>query len=215
MSAVSSPTTIELETKDGIAIVTLAGPPKNEMGASFFTLLGRFVEIAPSLDVRGMVIQGAGRHFSSGADVPEIERLGAESTVEVASLLENNIRSFLTLSRLPYPVVAVVRGCCLGAGFELALACRFRVAERNAVFSLPEAALGIMPGCGGTIRLPSLIGKTKAAELILSGRSVLADEAVELGIVDRMVEKGLGMHAAMDMIASKEAAIKTPMTQTP
>jgi enoyl-CoA hydratase/carnithine racemase len=195
------PTTrIELETKDDVAIVTLNGPPKNEMGIEFFTSLSHFAKTLTALDIRGMIIQGAGRHFSSGADVPEIEKLGANSTTEVAALLESNIESFLTLSRLHYPVVALVRGCCLGAGFELALACHYRVAEQNAVFSLPEAALGIMPGCGGTIRLPSLIGKANAAEIILSGRLILADEAGELGIADRTVERGHGLNAAIDLI---------------
>jgi enoyl-CoA hydratase len=194
-------TRIELEIKDAVMLVTLNGPPKNEMGIHFFTAFSDFMkQIATESDCLGMIIQGAGRHFSSGADVPEIEKLGADSTTEVASLLESNIESFLTLSRLRFPVVALVRGCCLGAGFELALACHYRVAEQNAVFSLPEAALGIMPGCGGSIRLPNLIGKQKAVELILTGRSVLADEASQLGIVNRSVERGQGMDAALDII---------------
>jgi enoyl-CoA hydratase/carnithine racemase len=199
-------TRIDLEIKDDTAFVTLNGPPKNEMGIAFFLELANIAETTlASLQVRGMIVQGAGRHFSSGANVPEIEKLGADSGGKVAKLLKDNIKSFLTLSRLPYPVVALVRGCCLGAGMELALACHYRIAEQNAVFALPEVTWGIMPGCGGTIRLPALVGKATAVELILTGRSVLAQEALELGIADRVTDRGDGLAAALAVINNPNA----------
>ena len=199
MTAVAR-TEIRLEVRKRIARVTLDGPPRNEMGIAFFESLAAFTETElKNLDVHGLILEGRGRHFSSGANVPEIETLGAESDGRVASLLTDNIRSFLTISNLPYPTAAVVRGCCLGAGMELALACRFRVAEPNAVFALPEVTWGIMPGCGGTVRLPRLVGRAVAAELILSGRSVLADEAVDLGIADAPAERNRGVDVAIEL----------------
>jgi enoyl-CoA hydratase/carnithine racemase len=194
-------TTLDLEINDRVAYLTLNGPPKNEMDTAFFLELSRFCrrELA-TLDVSGLVLRGAGRHFSSGADVPEVETLAASGEDRIAALLEDNIRSFLALSRLPFPVIAVVRGACLGAGLELALACHYRVAEKNAVFSLPEVTYDIMPGCGGTIRLPKLIGTAKAVELILSGRTLPAEEAAAMGLVDRLVERNRGMDAALDIL---------------
>ena len=197
---VAARTEIRLNIQEDIARVTLDGPPRNEMGIAFFESLAVFTEnVLKHLDVRGLIIEGKGRHFSSGANVPEIETLGAASDGLVASLLTDNIRSFLTIANLPYPTAAVVRGCCLGAGMELALACRFRVAEPNAVFALPEVTWGIMPGCGGTVRLPRLVGRAVAAKLILSGRSVLADEAVDLGIADAPSERNRGADVALEL----------------
>lgn len=193
-------TQIDLEIVDRIAFVTLNGPPKNEMDFAFFEALGAFRLRLFALDVRGVVLRGAGRHFSSGADVSEIQALAASNPELAASRLTDNALSYLALGALPFPVVAVVSGVCLGAALELALACTHRVAERNAVFALPEATYGIMPGCGGTVRLPRLIAPSVAVEMILSGRSVLADEALALGLVDQVVDRRRGSDAAIEMI---------------
>lgn len=197
-------TKLDFEVIDHVAYLTLNGPPKNEMSSVFFRDFATIaLDTLPSLPVSGLVIQGAGRHFSSGADVPEIESLAASGEATVTALLQDNIASFLALGRLPYPVVAAIRGVCLGAGLELALACDFRVAERNALFSLPEVTYDIMPGCGGTIRLPRLIGVTKAVELILTGRSVDAEEAGAIGLTDRLVDKGQVIDAALALIRER------------
>ncbi len=194
-------TTLDLTIDDAVAYLTLNGPPKNEMDSTFFRALAALWRRDPaSLPVTGMVVQGAGRHFSSGADVPEIEAMAASDDRRVATLLEHNIESLLALGRLPFPVVAVVRGVCLGAGMELALACRHRVAEKNAVFSLPEVTYDIMPGCGGTVRLPRLVGTARAVEIILTGRTVPAEEALEIGLVDRLTARGRGVEAALKII---------------
>jgi len=200
-------TQLELEIVDAIAYVTLNGPPKNEMDIAFFDHFSKFVQSRlGALRVDGMVVQGAGRHFSSGARVPEIEQLAQKCEDLVSALLRDNISSFLTLEALPFPVVAVIRGCCLGAGMELALACHHRIAEKNAVFSLPEVTYDLMPGCGGTIRLPALIDRGKAIELILSGRTVLADEALDLELVDRVVDRHRGLEAALELLQTQPLA---------
>ncbi len=85
--------------------------------------------------------------------------------------------------------MAAVGGCCLGSGLELALACRWRIAAANAVFALPETSFDLMPGCGGTVRLPSLVGRGRAVDLVLSGRFVDAGEAREIGLVDAIVDR--------------------------
>jgi len=99
-------------------------------------------------------------------------------------------------------VVAAISGCCLGAGLELALACHYRVSAPSAVFSLPEATFGLMPGCGGTVRLPALVGVGRAIELSLSGRTIGADEALACGLVDMVVEKKALLSTAVRTIGA-------------
>lgn len=202
----SNRTSLQFEIVDGIARLTLNGPPKNEMDIDFFDRFSTFAATRlEGLRADGLIIEGAGRHFSSGARVPEIEEVARQRNDTIATLLQENIASFLALQSLPLPVVAVIRGCCLGAGMELALACRYRIAEKNAVFALPEVTYNLMPGCGGTIRLPRLIDRGKAVELILSGRSMLADEALGLGLVDQVVKRGRGREAAIALIRGASA----------
>ena len=200
----SSSTTIALRVEDNIAFLTLNGPPKNELNSHFFESLSHIEkEKLKHLRIDGLIVEGAGRHFSSGANLPEIEAMCVSNETHAFRQLSANMDTFLTLSRLPYPVVAVVRGACLGAGLELALACSHRVAEENAVFALPEVTYDMMPGCGGTVRLPKLIGAAKALELILSGRTVAADEALDIGLIDRRVPRGRGVFAAIELIESR------------
>jgi enoyl-CoA hydratase/carnithine racemase len=145
-----------------------------------------------------MIVGGKGRHFSSGANVQELLDRGNEDTYQ--KKLEENARAYLTLEKLNYPVVAAITGCCLGSGMELALACTHRIATKHAVFALPEATFGLMPGCGGTIRLSRIVGKSNAMEMILSGRTVLADEAKAMNMVDLVVEKSKLMETARELI---------------
>lgn len=177
---------LDLSVSGGIARLTLNAPPRNELGADSFRELSRLArETFPKLKVRGMIIRGAGRHFSSGADLAELRTMIAEDRQEILDrFLADNVESLLAVESLPFPVVAAVRGCCLGAGLELALACRFRVAQKRAVFALPEATFGLMPGCGGILRMQELTGRSRAVELVLSGRLVGAEEAHEIGLVD-------------------------------
>jgi enoyl-CoA hydratase/carnithine racemase len=161
------------------------------MGRGFFEALERVVtEELPRLNPRGVVVRGEGRHFSSGADVETLRQdlLGPGSEDAQEGLLR---ASFVlqALSDLRFPVVAAIGGVCLGSGLELALACHSRVAASNAVFSLPETSFGLMPGCGGTQRLPALTGLATAVEWILTGRMVTAEEALQSGLVDLVVDR--------------------------
>jgi enoyl-CoA hydratase/carnithine racemase len=153
------------------------------MGTGFFEELAQMSKALVSMEVRGLIVRGAGRHFSSGANVEELR-----STIDATALV-NNSDSFSILASLPFPTVAAIRGCCLGSGLELALACRFRVADKNAVLGLPEATFGLLPGCGGTVRLTKLAGYQNAIRLILTGDSMLAHDALAVGLVDAVVDK--------------------------
>ena len=184
------PEPVTLRVERGIARLALSRPPRNVMTTEVFEELARLArDVLPGLDVRGMVLQGNGRHFSSGADIEEIRgMLAARDGEEGAGFLQGNVETLLALERLPYPVVAAVRGCCFGVGLELALACRWRVASPRAVFAMPEVSYGLMPGCGGTVRLREIAGTGRAVELILTARLFGAGEALQLGVVDLLDE---------------------------
>lgn len=136
-------------------------------------------------NVRIVLLSGAGKAFSAGADIPEVHRLDAETSRAFSR------RGHAVLNRIERgskPVLAAVRGFCLGGGCELALACHIRIAGSDARIGLPEVRLGIIPGYGGTQRLARIVGRSKAIELLLCGRTMTAQEALAAGLVVRVVE---------------------------
>lgn len=156
-----------------------------------------------SRDVKVLVITGEGKTFIAGANVKEMATYSPEDAKKFSSLFHkalNMVESF------PKPVIASVNGFALGGGCELVLACDLVVASDEAVFGQPEIDLGIIPGAGGTRRLPNRIGKLKAKELIFTGRKVSADEALSIGLVNKVVSKDKLMEETMSLantIASK------------
>lgn len=181
-----------------IGFLVLIRPPKNEMDAIFFAELSNFLKnILPGLKLKGLIVTGEGRHFSSGANVTELAEFVQKKEF---SYFENNINYLQSISLCPFPVVALINGLCLGSAFELTLACHYRIASHNALFAFPEITFNLMPGCGGTFFLPKLIGKNKSIDLILSGRSVLADEALKLGIIDILTDKKNITETALQLI---------------
>jgi len=194
---------VRLRVDNGIAFCELCSPPGNVMNSAFFECFSALGDsfAACAARVRGMVVYGGGRHFSSGADVDEIKSIIAGRPEALTSeLFLKNHHALESLAQLAFPVVAAISGCCLGAGLELALACRYRICAPNAVFSLPEATFGLMPGCGGTVRLPAIIGEARAIELALSGRTIGADEAHACGLLDLVVEKKALLPTALRLI---------------
>jgi enoyl-CoA hydratase len=178
---------LQLEFRDGVALLTLNRP--QVLNALNFGLLRRlgelFTEVAGS-SARALVITGAGeKSFCAGADIPE---LTGRSLAQQKAGAELGQAVFAQLDRLPVPSVALVNGYAFGGGLELALACTFRLATANARFGLPEIKLGLIPGYGGTQRLPRLVGESRALEMILTGRTVQAAEAAQMGLVHRVVE---------------------------
>lgn len=179
--------TLDLTYRDTVAILTLSRP--EVLNALSFELIGqigdRLDEIAKS-SARALIITGAGeKAFCAGADIKE---LMGRSLAEEKRGSEFGQSIFAKLDRLPFASIALVNGFALGGGAELALACTFRLATPNARFGLPEIKLGLIPGYGGTQRLPRLIGEARANEMILTGRNVGAEEALKIGLVNRIVD---------------------------
>jgi enoyl-CoA hydratase len=172
---------------DAAAVVTIQRPEKlNALDGDTVAELDRaFRSLAAEQDVRGIIITGAGeKAFVAGADITELSRMGPLDGVATSRQGQD---AFRFLERMPKPVLAAVNGFALGGGLELALACHLRVASEKARFGLPEVKLGIIPGYGGTVRLPRLVGRGRALELILTGEMIDAAEAHRIGLVNRVV----------------------------
>jgi enoyl-CoA hydratase len=177
---------LRYEVAEGIATLTVERPDKlNALNAATIREIGAAMsEARESEAVRGVIVTGSGsKAFVAGADIGELASMGAIDGVEVSRLGQRVFRE-IELSRKP--VVAAVNGFALGGGCELALACHLRVAAENARFGLPEVKLGIIPGYGGTLRLPRIVGKGRALELILTGEMIDAAEAHRIGLVNRV-----------------------------
>jgi enoyl-CoA hydratase len=186
----AEPMTVHLTRIDEFALVTLDRP--QALNALSFALLrelaAAFDEIAAG-DARALLIDGAGdRAFCAGADVKE---LMGRSQAAVRRGAAFGQATFAKLDALPIPSIALVNGYAFGGGLELALACTFRLAGPNAKLGLPEIKLGLIPGYGGTQRLPRLIGESRALEMILTGRTIMAEEALAFGLVNRIEDGDL------------------------
>ena len=180
--------TVELTRERDCAVVTLNRP--EALNALSFKILrdigAAFDEVGAMKDVRALLVRGAGdKSFCAGADIKELR---GRSLVEQKRGAELGQAVFAKLDTLPIASIALVHGYAFGGGAELALASTFRLATANAVFGLPEIKLGLIPGYGGTQRLPRLIGQSRALEIIMTGRNVKADEAERIGLVNAIVE---------------------------
>ena len=172
--------TVLYDVKDGIAILTVDNPPVNPLSDGVRTgLFESLVKAEEDSSVIGVVLTGNGRAFIAGADISEFG-----GNVEGISLNE----VFNKLEYCSKPVVAAINGIALGGGLETALCCNYRIADKNAFVGLPEVNLGLLPGGGGTQRLPRLVGPSEALKMMLSGGHVPAKKALHMGIVDKMSE---------------------------
>jgi enoyl-CoA hydratase len=178
---------IELTRIDEFALITLNRPDAlNALSFALIADLGRALDEVAHSDARALLITGAGpKAFCAGADITE---LTGRSIVEQKRGAELGQAVFSKIGRLPFPSVAIINGYAFGGGLEMALACTFRIATPNAKMGLPEIKLGLIPGYGGTQRLPRAIGETRAMEMILTGRTVDAEEALKLGLIQRIIE---------------------------
>jgi len=154
-------------------------------------------EIANTPGARVLLVTGAGgKAFVAGADISEMQD---KSGLEARTFSQRGMRAFRRLETLPIPVIAVVNGFCLGGGCELAMSCDWIIASDKAVFGQPEVNLGVTPGFGGSQRLPRLIGRAKAMELLVTGRQIKADEALSWGLVNHVYEADALMDKALEM----------------
>ena len=190
---------VRLEVEDGVATLRLDRPKMNAIdGALRAELRAAAVEARDRDDVRAVVLYGGERVFAAGADIKEMSTMSyAEMTSWGTQLQE----ALTVVARLPKPVVAAVTGYALGGGFELALTADFRVLGERAKVGVPEITLGVIPGAGGTQRLTRLVGPAKAKDLVFTGRHVAADEALALGIADRVVPDAGVYETAREMAA--------------
>ena len=178
--------TVLLERHGSIALLTLNRPDKlNALSAEMFTALSEELSrLATEPNLRALILTGAGRAFCAGTNIEELSHSKSEAGAYLAERgqqLCNQVESF------PVPVIAAVNGIAAGGGCELMLGCHLRVAAANAQFSLPEIKLGLMPPYGGTQRLERDIGIGRAREMMLTGKWVSASEALEIGLVNRVV----------------------------
>jgi enoyl-CoA hydratase len=178
---------LELTRRDEFAVITLNRPPAlNALNNEMIAGIDRAIDEAAASDARAVLFIGAGdRAFCAGADITELE---GNTVIESKRFAERGQRVFAKLDTLSIPSVAVVNGYAFGGGLELALACTFRVATKNANVGLPEIKLGTIPGYGGTQRLPRIVGQGRALEIIMTGRMVSAEEAERIGLVNRLID---------------------------
>jgi enoyl-CoA hydratase len=191
--------TIALTVRDRVATVMMNRPDKlNALNDEMIEELGLMVEeLRDRTDVGGVILTGAGRAFVAGADISELERHGG---IAAKALSRRGQLVFNRLEAMPKPVIAAVNGFALGGGCELAMACHVRVASEAAKFGQPEVKLGLIPGYGGTQRLPRLVGKGRALQLLMTGEMIDAAEAFRIGLVNRVVPAGELIKTATDML---------------
>lgn len=201
-------TTLLFERRDGIATITVNRPDRlNALNSTVIGELGIAIEAAAQdPEVRALILTGAGaKSFVAGADISEIADQGP---LDARSRSLRGQAVFRRFEALRKPVLAAVNGFCLGGGCELAMACHIRIASDSARFGQPEVKLGLGPGYGGTVRLPRLVGRGRAMELLLTGEMIDAQEAWRIGLVNRVVPAAV-------LLPEAEKLLKTILANGP
>ena len=191
---------VRCQVEEGIAVVTIDNQPAlNALNGPTLTQLDQiFDALAENQEVKGVIITGWGeKSFVAGADISEFLQIKGEAAV---GFMARGQRIFDKIEAFDRPVIAAVNGFALGGGNELAMCCDIRIAAENALFGQPEVNLGIIPGYGGTQRLPRLIGPGKAKETILADERINAQEAFRIGLVQRVVPKGQALEEARKLL---------------
>jgi len=182
---------------DGLAFLTLSRQPVNALSEEFIVSLSElFDKISSNSKINILIVSSSIKHFCAGADLEERAVLSANGTEKAVSAIGG---CFTKLENLPFPTISAIKGSALGGGLELALCCDFRVAEDTAILGLTETSLGIIPGAGGTQRLPRLIGLSKGKYWIYSARKFSAEEAFIDGVVDFLSPDGEVLETAIDL----------------
>lgn len=195
--------------EDGIAVITLKRPPANALSTGMLIeLLGVLDEIGKNEAIRAVVIHGDGRFFSAGADIKEFTTV--ESADDFSKLAKVGQDLFERIEKFSKPIIASIHGAALGGGLELAMACHIRLVSENAKLGLPELSLGLVPGFGGSQRLPKLVGVAKAAEMLFTSEPITGIEAVHYGLANHAYHENEVFAKAMDM--AKKIAQKSPVS---
>lgn len=191
---------VRYQIEEGIAVVTIDNQAAlNALNASVLTQLDQTMDaLARNQEVKGVIITGAGeKSFVAGADISEFIQVTGEKAV---GFMSRGQRIFDKVEAFDRPVIAAINGFALGGGNELSLCCDIRIAAENAIFGQPEVNLGIIPGYGGTQRLPRRIGPGKAKEVIFADERINAQEALRIGLVERVVPKGQAVEEAKKLL---------------
>src|SRR4051812_16887579 len=176
---------VPLEVDGAIGTIRLDRPPMNALNAQVQEeIRAAAAEATERRDVSAVVVFGGDKVFAAGADIKQMQQMGFTDMVDRSGALQSSLTA---VARIPKPTVAAITGYALGGGMELALCCDFRICGDNAKVGQPEILLGVIPGAGGTQRLPRLVGPAKAKDLIYTGRLVDAAEALAIGLVDQVV----------------------------
>ena len=196
---------VKSRTIRGIRVLTLDNPPVNAISYAVLEELAAAIDACrDNAAVEGVVITGRPDGFAAGADLPSFLTGG----MAPADAIRRGVEVFLKVESLPKPVVAAIAGYCLGGGLELAMAADLRVASQDARFGQPEVRLGIIPGWNGTVRLPRLVGVGIAAEIILTGAPMDAERALQVGLVNRVVEPALLVDTSINL--ARQMANQSP-----
>lgn len=190
---------VKISMEERVAILTIDHPPANAFDTQTVTdLEAAFEELSANPEVKVIIITGAGQFaFVAGADINEINALKTPQQAKEVLLRGQSV--FNKIEASTKPVIAAINAVCLGGGNELAMSCHIRIAGANARFGQPEINLGIIPGWGGTQRLPRYVGKGKALELLLTGDMINAQEAYRIGLVNQVVPAGQVLKAAQGL----------------
>jgi enoyl-CoA hydratase len=191
---------------DGVGLLVLDRPDQlNALSSAVAAALGaRVAELAAAADVRAIVVAGEGKAFCAGADIAELDAL--DGPQGFATFVRGLTDVFDALAACPKPSIAAVHGVAFGGGCELALACDLRIADERARLGVPEIKLGVLPGAGGTARLPRLVPKAVAKQLLLTGEPLTAADALRLGLINEVVPVG-EVRAAAIALATRLAAL--------
>lgn len=179
--------TIQVAFKDGVAVLTMDNPPVNQLSDHFVReLAAAIIEAFGDDQVKALVLTGSGKNFIAGADITQIKDVKTKE--QILPMVRENNRFINGIETGPKPVIAAINGNCLGGGLELAMACHCRVAAQGVNLGQPEVQIGLIPGAGGTQRLPRLVGLRYGIEMITMGKPIKAEIALQRGLVDEVVE---------------------------
>jgi enoyl-CoA hydratase/carnithine racemase len=190
---------VTVQTDQAVATIRLERPPMNALNAQVQNeIAAAAAQVTADQEVRAVILYGGGKVFAAGADIKEMAEASYGRMAADTRRLQD---AFTAVAKIPKPVVAAITGYALGGGLELALCADFRVAGESARVGQPEILLGVIPGAGGTQRLPRLVGPARAKDIVFTGRFVGAAEALAIGLVDKVVPDAEVYQAARDLVA--------------
>jgi len=190
--------TIQVEVKEGAAILTLNNPPVNQLSEPFVKeMADAIMEAFQDQELKAVILTGTGKNFIAGADITEIK--GVTDKDFLFSKVMDNHHFMNAIEDGPKPVIAAINGSCLGGGLEIAMACHYRIAAQGVQVGQPEVQIGLIPGAGGTQRLPRLVGLPNALQMITTGNGIPAEKGMENGCIDEVVSKESLLEKSLDV----------------